>query len=93
MSVNGDTDRIDRLERRVDNIDATARMNAVLAVQLQELSKDVSALERTLEGHRSEHAQAAAAAVSSRRWLVGVMVAAIAAVDGPVVTLLLAAHH
>lgn len=62
---------------------------AKLQVSVDELRKDV---DRRFDAHLVTHGDEARARVSSRRWLAGIILAAIAAVDGPVVTLLLA-HH
>jgi hypothetical protein len=85
--------RVGRLEARLDQIDATGtRGVAVLAVQLQEVAKDLAKVEAELAAHRGEHNRAESARASNRRWAVGLVVAAVAAVDGPLVTLLFHAH-
>lgn len=78
---------LDRLVRRIDAMDATGtRGLAVLAVQVQEIAKD-------LARHEVMHQNEAAARAATRRWLVGAVIAVIAAVDGPVVTVLLAHYR
>jgi len=80
-----------RLERKMESIDQRGtRGVAVLAVQVQELAKDVARLELSIESHRGEHQAEMRIRTSSRRWVVGMVVAAIAAVDGPLITVLLA---
>ena len=72
------------MARRLDQIDATGtRGVAVLAVQLQELAKDFAR-------HEQVHEREEARRMSGRRWLFAMAVAVIAAVDGPVVTIVLA---
>lgn len=86
-------DEVRAVSTRVDLIDQTgSRGVAVLAVQVSELSKDVGAVKTDIEGHRGEHQQDARARVTGRRWLIATFVAAVAAVDGPLVTILLARH-
>lgn len=72
------------MARRLDQIDATGtRGVAVLAVQIQELAKDFAK-------HEQVHDREEARRMSGRRWLFAMAVAVIAAVDGPVVTIVLA---
>ncbi len=72
------------LQRRVDKIDrGGTRGVGVLAVQIQELAKDLAA-------HEKQHEQERQARAAMRRWLVGAFIAAVAAVDGPVVAIVLA---
>lgn len=79
-------EEFDRLAHRVDAIDASGtRGVAVLAVQMQELTKDLSR-------HEEKHDRAEAARAASRRWMIGAVIALVAAIDGPVVTVVLAAH-
>jgi len=63
---------------------------AVLGVQLQEIAKDVAKLEKQMDDHRADHWRAESARVTGRRWLAAMIIAAVAAVDGPMVTILLA---
>ena len=80
---------------------------AVLAVQVQQIAqdvarleqamtKDVARLERRLEATMAEHSDAhdaeRAGRMNSRRWIVGAVIALIAAIDGPLVTVLLHLH-
>jgi hypothetical protein len=65
-----------------------------LQVQLQDLTKEVTRLradmDHRFDAHEQEHKDDSRARVVSRRWLTGSIIAAIAAVDGPLVTILLA---
>jgi hypothetical protein len=82
------------LWRRVEAIDTVgSRGVAVVGVQVQELTKDVAKLETQLEQHRTEHVLAEQARISGRRWLIAAIIAAVAAVDGPMVTILLSVKH
>jgi hypothetical protein len=82
------------LLKRVDAMDmAGTRGVAVLGVQLQEVAKDVAKLEGQMESHRREHVSDEASRVSARRWIIATIIAAVAAVDGPVLTIVLAARH
>ena len=79
-------DRMSMNERRLDAIDTNGtRGVVVLGVQLQELAKDLAAHEVK---HDHEQDQRAA----GRKWLIALAVAFLAAVDGPIVTVLLATH-
>lgn len=76
-----------RLASRVDIIDsAGTRGVAVLAVQIQELAKDVAK-------HEEKHDREEAHRANNRKWLFMAAVAVIAAIDGPVVTIVLARGH
>lgn len=76
----------DRVSARMDQMDATGtRGVAVLAVQMQELAKDMAA-------HEVKHDRELADRRSSHKWWVMAALAAIAAVDGPIVSVLLATH-
>lgn len=75
-----------RLAARLDQIDnGGTRGVAVLAVQIQEIAKDFAK-------HEEKHDRQEAARASRVRWLVGAGIALVAAVDGPIVTVLLAMH-
>jgi len=79
------------LAARLDSIDATGtRGVAVLAVQLQEVAKDVTRVEAQMAQHAVDHAEEARRHVSARRWLIGAVIAVIGAIDGPLITVLLA---
>jgi hypothetical protein len=79
------------LRRRVDAMDSGGtRGVAVLGVQLQEVAKDVARLENQLQAHHAEHQAAEAARATGRRWLITAVIAAVAAIDGPIVTVVLA---
>jgi hypothetical protein len=76
--------------RRLDEIDRLGtRGVAVVAVQVSELTKDVGAVQTELERHRAEHEADARARASGRRWAVGIGAVLFAAVESPLVTLLL----
>lgn len=65
------------LQIRLDNMVAgMAELKADMAAEFGE--------------HRREHEKDEAKRTSSRRWLIGAIIAAVAAVDGPVVTIFLA---
>jgi hypothetical protein len=55
---------------------------AVLAVQLTEVIKDVTALQAELASHRSEHQQEKRDRASGRRWLIGVTIALLGLIGG-----------
>jgi hypothetical protein len=79
-------DRVYAGERRLESIDVNGtRGVVVLAVQVQELSKDLAA-------HEVKHDQERADRAASRKWLWAALIAVIAAVDGPVVSVLLASR-
>jgi hypothetical protein len=67
----------------------TARGVGVLAVQIQELTKDVARVEADMREHRTEHQRAERDRIAGRRWLTGVIIAAVAAVDIPTLYLVL----
>lgn len=82
---------LERLEHKMEAIDQTGtRGVAVLGVQVQELAKDLAKLELAIESHHREHQAEISIRTSSRRWVIAMVVAAIAAVDGPLITVLLA---
>lgn len=79
-------DEFDRLQIRLDAIDAGGtRGGAVLAVQMQQISTE-------LGRHEQQHEREARERAAGRRWLLMAVIAVIAAIDGPVVTVLLALH-
>lgn len=65
----------------------------VLQAQMQALSKDIGRLEKALENHELAHRTEAAARTSARRWAVTALLAAVAAVDGPILGILAAHVH
>lgn len=72
------------MTRRMDLIDSTGtRGVGVLAVQIQEIAKDFAK-------HEEKHDREEASRAQGRRWLFMAAVAVIAAIDGPVVTVMLA---
>ncbi len=64
------------------------------AKDLAKLSLSIDILKRDMDtrfdAHVRVHAEEARTRVSSRRWIAGLVVAGVAAVDGPLVTILLA---
>jgi hypothetical protein len=77
----------DRITGRIDQMDSTGtRGVAVLAVQMQELAKDMAA-------HEVKHDREMSDRRSTHKWWVMAAIAAIAAIDGPIVTVVLSAHH
>lgn len=64
-----------------------------MTVQITELAKDFSDLKaetKTWEAtHDQQHEQEKRERLIARRWLIGAAIAAVAAVDGPIVTVLL----
>jgi len=78
--------RVSENARRLDQMDAMGtRGVAVIAVQVQELAKD-------LAKHEEKHDRQEAGRAAARRWMIGAVIAAVAAVDGPMAAILLAAH-
>lgn len=86
-------DDLIRLEARLYDTDQRLSGMSVLAVQLQEVAKDVARLDKAIEEHRREHADEARSRAGGRRWLFMAILGVIAAIDGPIVTVLLAIHH
>jgi hypothetical protein len=79
--------------RRIEAIDqGGTRGVAVLAVQVSELTKDVGQVQHQLEEHHKEHEKEAKARVTARRWAIGLAAGLFAAVESPLVTLLLSRH-
>lgn len=80
-------DEFARLVARLDTIDATGtRGVAVLAVQVQQLAGN-------LAKHEQKHDQEAAQRSSGRKWVFMAIVGLVAAIDGPIVTVLLTLLH
>jgi hypothetical protein len=76
-------DRVYTGERRLEAIDVNGtRGVVVLAVQVQELTKDLAAHEVKHDAERADRA-------ASRKWMWMAWVAVIAAIDGPIVSVLL----
>lgn len=95
--MGGKRNRMAELSRRIDRIDEHGtRGIAPLAVQLTEVVKDVAELKTEMRGwfrdHEDTHRAEERSRLSARRWTIGIIVAAVAAVDGPLVTILLARH-
>ncbi len=85
---------------RFDALDAGGGIIA-LQVQMVDAAKEIAKLQvsvdamrtdvdKRFDAHMDVHESEARGRASSRRWLAGIVIAAIAAVDGPLVTLLLA---
>lgn len=91
-----------QLAARLADIDTHGtRGIAPLAVQLTEVIKDVNDMrndvrdfkrevENSFTRHDTQHEREEARRISSRRWAFGAVVAVIASIDGPLVTILLA---
>jgi len=62
---------------------------AVLAVQLTEVIKDVADLRSELRDHRAEHKEESAARSAARWKLIFVALTLFAAIEGPLLTLVL----
>lgn len=58
----------------------------------QSLTGQVQRLEQVVTDHARAHEREKSARLSSRRWLIGIAIAVIAAVDGPMVDVLLHLH-
>lgn len=85
--------RVTENARRIDMIDSGGtRGVAVLAVQVQEVAKDVAAVAKDMEAHDQRHEKEQQQRASNRKWMVGAVIAGIAAIDGPIVSVLLAVH-
>ena len=85
----------DHLVARVEQMDSLGtRGVGAMSVQITELAKDFSDLKADTKAweatHDKQHEQEKRERTLARRWLVGAAIAAVAAVDGPVVTVLLA---
>ena len=66
---------------------------AVLAAQLTEVIKDVSAVQVQLEAHREEHRQAERDRASGRRWLIATAIGIVTAVEIPLGYLIAHLHR
>ena len=79
-------EEFDRVVNRLDQIDAGGtRGVAVLAVQVQELAKDMAR-------HEEKHDRQETARAANRKWTIMAFIGAVAAIDGPIVTVVLALH-
>lgn len=94
LKATADVDRA-KMWARIEGLDEhgsrgvqalTIRMDSMVA-SLAELKADVS---HQFDAHHREHERDEAKRVSSRRWLIGAIIAAVAAIDGPIVTVVLA---
>lgn len=82
------------LANRVDSIDhAGTRGEVGLAMQVKQVISDIGMLRADLNSHRQDHLTAERARVVGRRWIIGAVIALIAAIDGPLVTVLLGMAH
>lgn len=77
--------------RRIEANAATVGSVAALAVQMTEVIKDVNEVRQDLRDHRHEHETEARARQASRRWAWGLAVVLFAAVESPLIALLV--HH
>ena len=83
-------ERVRATEDRLEKIDTGGtRGVGVLAVQVSELTKDVGAVQTQLEQHRAEHAEETRARQSSRRLVIGWGIVVFAALESPLITLLI----
>jgi len=83
----------DALASRVTAIDEHgSRGVQALTMQLAQMSKDIGRLEKSMESHEKVHTAEAADRRSSRRWIIATVIAAVGAVDVPLVTILLSRH-
>jgi septal ring factor EnvC (AmiA/AmiB activator) len=94
-----------QLREALHTLDVSGSRGVVgLQVQMQDTTKEIAKLQasvdalrsdidRRFDGHTRVHEAEAAARASSRRQAAGLVIAAIAAVDGPLVTILLARGH
>lgn len=71
----------------------SAVQSATLATQMAEVIKDIGALNVRMDQHEARHGREQKERVSSRRWLIGVAVAFLAAIDGPLIYLIQAGRH
>ena len=79
--------------RRLDEIDRSGtRGVGALSVQVAEVIKDVADVRRDLSAFRHEHAEQHQAEQSARtvtrRWLIGTLIAAFVAIEGPLTYLI-----
>jgi hypothetical protein len=87
MSWLSNDNRVNRLEDRLNRIDVSGASGvAVLTVQVQELITQ-------LAKHERDHEAEEATRHSNRRWLAGLLVDAITANAGALITLLLTHGH
>ena len=93
------TAEVDALTARVASIDDHGTRHSLegmgpLSVQVAEVIKDVNELRHPVgarfDAHDRKHEQEESRRISARRWAVATVIAAVAAVDGPLVTILLA---
>jgi len=83
-------ERIRAAEMKLDEMDRTGtRGVGVLAVQVAELSRDLGGMQRQMEAHHREHEQDLRDRRSQRRWAAGIIAALFAALESPLITLLL----
>lgn len=78
--------RLDASDRRMDQIDqGGTRGVGVLALQIQELTKDFVTHEQLHSRERLERS-------TMRKWLIATLIGLVGAIDGPIVAVLLAVH-
>ena len=68
------------------------RALGVLEARVTDLTEQVRLVRRAISDHDQAHVQAEQGRRADRRWLVGAIIAGIAAIDGPLVTILLSRH-
>ena len=76
------------MQQVAENARAAAGLG-MLQVQLAELVKDVAKLDGALESHEAAHVRDERDRARGRRQIVGLVIAAVAAIDGPLLTLLI----
>ncbi len=93
----GEFDMLSRMvsegSHRIDAIDVSGtRGVGVLQQQITDLAKDVAGVTVRIDKHEEEHVREARARIVSRRWAVGMGVAALSAVEGPLAYLIAHLH-
>lgn len=78
---------------RLDSIDATGtRGVGVLQTQITDLAKDVAGLSARMDRHDEDHKRDEAARRAARRWMIATAIAALTAVEGPLVYVITHLH-
>lgn len=65
-----------------------AVQSATLATQMAEVIKDLGALNNRMDTHEQRHETEQSRRVTARRWLIGTLIAAFAAVEVPILYLI-----
>lgn len=82
----------DAWTRRIEQNAVMLSSQAALSVQMTEVIKDVTDLRTDLSNHRQEHKDEAQRRIVSRRWAWGIGVTLFAAVESPLLVLLVHLH-